>query len=33
VGDATQLQNLKIGDTVDVTYYEALLINVARPPK
>jgi hypothetical protein len=33
VGGATQLQNVKIGDTVDVTYYEALLIKVARPPK
>jgi hypothetical protein len=33
VRDATQLQNVKIGDTVDVTYYESLLIKVARPPK
>jgi hypothetical protein len=33
VKDATQLQNIKAGDTVDVTYYESLLIKVARPPK
>lgn len=33
VPDATQLQNVKVGDTVDVTYYESLLIKVARPPK
>jgi hypothetical protein len=32
VRDATQLQNVKVGDTVDVTYYESLLIKVARPP-
>jgi hypothetical protein len=24
---------LKVGDTVDVTYYESLLVNVSRPPK
>ena len=33
VRDAKQLQNLKVGDTVDVTYYESLLIKVARAPK
>jgi hypothetical protein len=27
------LQALKVGDMVDVTYYESLLINVSRPPK
>ena len=27
------LQALKVGDTVDVTYFESLLINVARPKK
>ena len=32
VRDATQLQNVKVGDTVDVTYYESLLIKVAHPP-
>jgi Cu/Ag efflux protein CusF len=32
VRDATLLQNVKLGDTVDVTYYESLLIKVARPP-
>ena len=31
VRDAKQLQNLNVGDTVDVTYYESLLIKVARP--
>jgi hypothetical protein len=31
--DAKQVQNLKAGDTVDVTYFESLLIKVARPPK
>jgi hypothetical protein len=30
--DRSLLQNVKIGDTVDVTYYESLLIKVARPP-
>jgi hypothetical protein len=33
VRDAKQFQNLKVGDTVDVTYYESLFIKVARPPK
>lgn len=33
VRDAKQLQNVKAGDTVDVTYYESLLIKVTRPPK
>jgi hypothetical protein len=33
VSDPKQLQNLKAGDTVDVTYYESLLVKVARPPK
>jgi hypothetical protein len=33
VRDAKELQNIKVGDTVDVTYYESLLIKVARPPK
>ena len=32
VREATELQNIKLGDTVDVTYYESLLIKVARPP-
>jgi hypothetical protein len=31
VGDVAQLQKFKVGDTVDVTYYESLLIKVARP--
>jgi hypothetical protein len=30
VADAAQLQNIKAGDSVDVTYYESLLIKVAR---
>ena len=33
VNDAKQLQNLKVGDTVDVTYYESLLVKVSRPSK
>jgi hypothetical protein len=33
VQDAAQLQRVKVGDTVDVTYYESLLIRVARPPR
>src|SRR5262249_15156699 len=31
--DPKQLQTLKPGDTVDVTYYESLLIKVSRPAK
>jgi Cu/Ag efflux protein CusF len=31
--DPKQLQTLKPGDTVDVTYYESLLIKVSRPKK
>ena len=33
VQDATQIQGVKVGDTVDVTYYEALLVKVDRAPK
>jgi len=33
VADAAQLQDIKAGDSVDVTYYESLLIKVARPSK
>lgn len=33
VRDSTRLQSLKVGDTVDVTYYESLLVKVARAPK
>ena len=33
VSDAKQIQALKPGDTVDVTYYESLLIKVGRPAK
>ena len=33
VDNAAQLQNIKAGDSVDVTYYESLLIKVARAPK
>jgi hypothetical protein len=29
--DSKALQSLKVGDTVDVTYYESLLIDVSRP--
>lgn len=30
VRDAAQLQKVKVGDTVDVTYFESLLIKVSR---
>ena len=33
VRDPKQLQSVKVGDTVDVTYYESLLIKTARPAK
>jgi hypothetical protein len=33
VSDPKQLQNLKPGDTVDLTYYESLLVRVGRPAK
>jgi hypothetical protein len=33
VADPRQLQNLKPGDAVDVTYYESLFVKVARPKK
>jgi hypothetical protein len=33
VRDPKNLQGLKVGDTVDVTFYESLLVKVARPPK
>lgn len=31
--DPAQLKGVKVGDTVDVTYYESLLIKVDRPKK
>ena len=31
VRDPTQLQGVKVGDTIDVTYYESLLVKVGRP--
>jgi hypothetical protein len=33
VRDPTRLQSLKVGDTVDVTYYESLLVKVVHAPK
>lgn len=33
VQDPKNLENVKAGDTVDVTYYESLLIKTARPKK
>ena len=33
VRDPKQLQNVKAGDTLDVTYYESLLVKVSRPSK
>jgi len=33
VSDPKQLQNLTPGDTVDLTYYESLLVKVGRPAR
>ena len=33
VEDPKRLETLKVGDTVDVTYYESLMVSVSRPPK
>jgi len=33
LSDPQQFQNLKAGDTVELTYYESLLVEVTRPPK
>jgi hypothetical protein len=33
VRDPTRLQSLKVGDTVDVTYYDSLLVKVVHAPK
>ncbi len=33
LSDPKQFQNLKAGDTVELTYYESLLVDVTRPPK
>jgi hypothetical protein len=33
VTDPAQLKPIKAGDTIDVTYYESLLVSVARPAK
>ena len=33
VQDPKRLEALKVGDTVDVTYFESLMISVSRPPK
>ena len=33
VEDATQLENLKAGDTVDITYVESLMVKIARQAK
>jgi hypothetical protein len=33
VRDPTQLQGVKVGDTIDVTYYESLLVKVGRAQK
>jgi hypothetical protein len=33
VSDPKQLQAVKVGDTVDLTYVESFLINVAPPPR
>ena len=31
--DANQLQNIKVGDSVDVRYFESLLVKVSRPAR
>jgi hypothetical protein len=31
--DANQLQNIKVGDTVDVRYFESVLVKVTPPPR
>jgi hypothetical protein len=31
--DANQLQNIKAGDTVDVRFFESLLVKVSRPAR
>jgi hypothetical protein len=33
VRDPNQLKNLKVGDAIDVTYYQSLMVKVARAPK
>ena len=33
VADPKQLQNLEAGDTIDLTYFESLLVKVGRPAK
>jgi hypothetical protein len=33
VSDPKQLESLKAGDTVDLTYYESLLVKIGRPAK
>ena len=33
VSDAKRLENVKVGDTVDVTYFESLMVKVSRAPK
>jgi Cu/Ag efflux protein CusF len=33
VTDAAQLKAVKVGDSLDVTFYESRLVSVARPPK
>jgi hypothetical protein len=33
VRDPKQLQGVKVGDTIDVTYYESLLVKIGRPEK
>ena len=33
VADAKRLENVKVGDTVDVTYFESLMVKVSRAPK
>jgi hypothetical protein len=33
ISDPRQLQNLKVGDTIDLTYFESVTVTIGRPAK
>jgi hypothetical protein len=33
VSDTKQLQNLKLGETIDLTYFESVRVKIGRPAK
>ena len=33
VSDTKQLQSLKLGDTIDLTYFESVRVKIGRPAK